>query len=163
MEERQISQQPTLLLTIIKDWLPVATVVGSALFGLYSYLEQKSQQADKDRTARLIEVQKPYIERRIKIYFATVQVAGKLASLEKSQGEWQQAKLRYMQLFWSELAFVASDQVVIAMNVFRNALTDYEGDFSEAHHLDLGKAAHSLSKNIRDDIKKSWVVAPVPQ
>ena len=167
-------QNPTPL-AVFKDWLPVLTVVGGALWGLYTYIDhqkaaaieaqlhqeeaavQARAQADKDSATRRIEAQKPFLQKQLDLYYETVQVAGKLATLKPDEAEWQSAKQRFYMLFWSELALVESGRVAAAMVHFREVLNGYEPKPAEAGSAnDLRNASISLSHAIRDDIKDLW-------
>ena len=86
------------LLGLAQAWLPVLTVVGGALWGLFTYLdhakeaaktqaaseqnlaiERKSQSEQESRT-RLIEVQKPFLDKQLALYLEASQVVGRLVA-----------------------------------------------------------------------------------
>ena len=118
---------------------------------------QARTQADKDSATRRIEAQKPFLQKQLDLYYETVQVAGKLATLKPDEAEWQIAKQRFYRLYWSELALVESGRVAAAMIGFGKALEAYEPKPAEAGIANgLRNASVELSHAIRDDIKDLW-------
>jgi hypothetical protein len=67
--------------------LPVLTIVGGALWALYTYLDHQSEvqreatrQANKEAITRRLEAQKPFLEKQLALYFEAAQIAGKLVT-----------------------------------------------------------------------------------
>ena len=112
-------------LSILQAWLPVLTVVGGALWGLYTYLDhqkdaqrQAAIQAEKDNATRRIEVRKPFLEKQLALYFETAQIAGRLATLTPESKFWPDTEGRFWALYWSELSMVEDGIVEEAMVAF---------------------------------------------
>jgi hypothetical protein len=59
---------------------------------------QQKQQA----TARLLEAQRPFLEKQLSLHFEAAQVASKLVTL-KPGADWDNTETRFWQLYWSEL------------------------------------------------------------
>lgn len=168
-------------LAVVKEWLPVLTVVGGALWGLFTYIDhqkaadkqaqqnqedaarQARAQSDRDSATRRIEAQKPFLQKQLDLYYETVQVAGKLVALKGGDPEWQSARLRFSMLYWSELALVESGRVAAAMIGLRKALEDLESKPDDVGNIvSLRNASLELSHAIRDDIKDLWNTGASP-
>jgi hypothetical protein len=134
------------LLGLAQAWLPVLTVVGGALWGLFTYLdhakeaaktqaaseqnlaiERKSQSEQESRT-RLIEVQKPFLDKQLALYLEASQVVGRLVAKDlydptnPPEDVWKVDLDRFEELYWSELTMVEHTEVATAMVGFRTTL-----------------------------------------
>ena len=87
--------------------VPLIVAVGGGLWALFVYLAQ-----------RRIEVTKPFLQKQLELYFETVQVLGKLYTLDTNSSEWQEAERRFWCLYWAELPMVEHDAVEDAMVEF---------------------------------------------
>jgi hypothetical protein len=101
------------LLNLIQAWLPVLTVVVGALWGLYTFIDHQKEvarEADRQQSqqaaTRLLEAQKPFLEKQLALYFEAAQVVGKLVTLKPGDTEWGNNENRFWQLYWSELSMV---------------------------------------------------------
>jgi hypothetical protein len=152
------------ILSIIQAWLPVLTVVVGAGWGLYTYLDhQKEVQRDQTRQAteeaatRRIEVQKPFLEKKLTLYFEAAQIAGRLATLKPGAEAWNDTENRFWQLYWSELSMVETDAVEEAMVKVGQALTILKNspEDKDARRA-LNEAIYELAHAIRDGIESAW-------
>lgn len=149
---------------IVQAWLPVLTVVGGALWGLYTYLDHQkgaqrdaARQSEQEATTRRIEAQKPFLEKQLALYFEAAQVAGKLTTLKPAEDGWDANERRFWQLYWSELSMVESAAVEAAMVRLRTALDNYKrtpGDSALIEALD--EAVYELAHAIRASIESAW-------
>ena len=156
------------LAAIVQAWLPVLTVVVGALWALYTYLDHQKEvrqeaarQADKDAVTRRIEVQKPFLEKQLALYFEAAQVAGRLVSLKPGVGSWSENENRFWELYWSELSMVESEAVEQAMVNVGTALTAYKSaPDSQPAKRALEKSIYDLAHAIRDGIAAAWKANP---
>jgi hypothetical protein len=161
--ERQASRIQSLL-NIIQAWLPVLTVVGGALWALYTYLDHQSEvqreaarQANKEAITRRLEAQKPFLEKQLALYFEAAQIAGKLVTLKPGNEKWDEVENRFWQLYWSELSMVESPAVEAAMVKVGDALSDYkQTPDNERTTSALDDAVYELAHAIRDGITATW-------
>jgi hypothetical protein len=151
-------------LNLIQSWLPVLTVVGGALWGLFTYVDhqkemagQAAQQENKQTAARLLEAQRPFLEKQLALYFETAQVAGKLVTLKPGSTEWDNNETRFWQLYWSELSMVESQDIESAMVKVGQNLTDYKNaPIREENRRTLDVSVYELAHAIRNGIKTTW-------
>jgi hypothetical protein len=142
--------------------LPVLTAVVGAIWALYAYLDHAKQ----DRAARLVEIQRPFLEKQLALYFETTQVTGDLVSLDGWHDQkWLDRTHRFWALYWSELAMVESRDVEGAMVEFGRALTETENARTgtdqanfRAHQNSLNGLALDVAHAIRASIESSWAL-----
>jgi hypothetical protein len=118
---------------------------------------QAAQQMSKDSRSRLIEAQRPFLEKQLELYFETAQVAGKLVSRDIGAPEWWDADKRFWALYWVELGMVEPDVVETAMKTFGDTLRKLEQSPNDPNlKSQLQFAALDLSHAIRSGIESSW-------
>src|SRR5271165_886051 len=121
------------LLGLAQAWLPVLTVVGGALWGLFTYLDhakeaaktlaeseqnqaiERKDQSERESRTRLIEAQKPFLDKQLALYLETSQVVGRLVAEDMYWQEWSRDLERFEELYWSELTMVEHTEVASAM------------------------------------------------
>jgi hypothetical protein len=60
-------------------------------------------------TLRLIEAQRPFLDRQTKLYFETSEIIGRLLVQDFSEpADWWKAERRFWALYFGELALIAS-------------------------------------------------------
>ena len=183
MEERTVEPTKTdALVDVIKAWLPILTVVGAAVWGVYTYVgEQKraetarleqartiedqrqrqqkdaeqarQDQFEKEAASRRIEAQKPFLELQFKIYLKTTELVGKLIQLKPNTAEYAVLRSQFTTLYWTELALVESLEVARAMVVLEVALIKYENEITSGAPR---SEALGLAHAIRDSIRSGW-------
>lgn len=156
---------------LLQIWLPVLTVVGGALWGLYTYLDHQKEaqrllaiEVRKDAITRTVEARKPFLEKQLALYFETAQVAGKIVTLTPTDDEWKGVERRFWELYWSELSMVEDRAVEEAMVKFSKKLYDYTArkKFTvtnvkeEELKRPLFEAAFELAHAIRKSIENEW-------
>jgi hypothetical protein len=176
-------------LNVIKAWLPVLTVVGAAVWSVYTYVgEQKRaetarleqartiedqrqrqqrdaeqarlDQVEKEAATRRIEAQKPFLELQFKTYLRTTELVGKIIHLKPNTPEYAAHRTDFSRLYWAELALVESVEVARAMVVLEGALIKYENDVTSGG---LHSAAIELAHAIRDSIRSGWKGEALPK
>jgi hypothetical protein len=128
------------LLGLAQAYLPVLTVVGGALWGLFTYLDhakeaaktlaaseqnltiERRNQSERESRTRLIEAQKQFLDKQLDLYLETSKVVGRLVSEDLNFNNWESDRLRFEELYWSELTMVEHTEVASAMVEFRTAL-----------------------------------------
>ena len=152
------------ILAIVQAWLPVLTIVGGALWGLFTYLDHQKEvqvdaarQAAKDASVRKIEAQQPFLKQQLTLYFEAAQVAGRFTTLKPGSAQWDVNESRFWQLYWSELSMVESEAVEAAMVNLSKALPDYKRspDNQEAIQA-LDESVYELAHAIRAGIESAW-------
>ena len=163
------------LLGVAQAWLPVLTVVVGALWGLYTYLDHAREaaaavreteknlatehaiQSGRESRTRLIEAQKPFLDKQLVLYFETAQVVGRLLTEDMSTPEWDRDKIRFEELYWSELAMVEHTEVASAMVNFRPVLVTVKVKRGQLlTEPDATTAALGVARALRKGIEESW-------
>jgi hypothetical protein len=163
------------VLRLAQSWLPVLTVVGGALWALYTYLDHQAEvarnvnlQERRDTNIRLLEARKPFLEKQLALYFETAAVVGKIVTITPDYTrEWPEVERRFWELYWSELAMVEDEAVEAAMVKFSTHLSEYKASYYKSipdHNPtkleDLKKPLYDdsleLSHAIRDSIFNRW-------
>jgi hypothetical protein len=176
------------LLDVVKAWLPVLTVVGAAVWSVYTYVgEQKRaetarleqaktiedqrqrqqrdaeqarlDQVEKEAVTRRLEAQKPFLELQFKTYLRTTELVGKIIQLKPDTPEYAALRSDFSRLYWTELALVESTEVARAMIVLESALIRYENGASGELH----PAAIGLAHAIGDSIRNGWNGVALPK
>jgi len=177
--------------------VPILTAVAGGLWGLFSYFDHLKEerhmaelQAIQQEKTRLVEAQKPFLEKQLALYFLAAQVTGRIASayhgnsskMEHIADAVAPDRGEFWQLYWSELAMVESREVESAMVRFGSTLDKLEtlvNDATEnppqspqgkvylqakyeAASADLEHAALEVAHAIRSSIEGSWGIKYEP-
>jgi hypothetical protein len=186
-------------LSLAQAWLPVLTVVGGAMWGLYTYLSNAQEaaktlaaseqnqaverkiQSERESRTRLIEAQKPFLDKQLGLYLETAQVVGRLVAepilfgTDKGLSDWEKDRIRFEELYWSELTMVEHTEVASAMVEFRTALLsvaenrwkvamslpsdkleEIDEKLAEINRNELSSSALGLAHALRQGIEESW-------
>jgi hypothetical protein len=137
--------------------IQLLAIIGSAMWALYQYLDSAERQAQQLASARRIEAQKPFLEKQLGLYFEAAEVAGKLSAWKVADKRWVGNEARFWQLYWSDLAVVATEEVQHAMDAVGTALHAYKAaPNDEQAHAELDNAIYDLAHKIRKGIESSW-------
>jgi hypothetical protein len=99
-------------------------------------------------------------------YIETSAVVGQLVALDTSESAWQDARKRFWELYWSELAMVETPEVGSAMVDFGRQLTSLtlalDGDQATSKNAAgrLNAAAVTVAHALWDSIQESWGLSP---
>ena len=161
-------------MSVILEWLlanekraVVSLIVGTfsaAVAGGWTVYQASASRADTVRSAeisRLIEAQKPFLEKQLGLYFEAAKITGKLVTLTPDDTEWAASRQRFWELYWSELSFVEDNEVESSMVNFGNQLTTYENSAKmPADKATLQSALHSatfqLAHALRSSLEREW-------
>lgn len=163
-EAQQIKTgRATTIVDIVKDWLPVATVVAGAVWALVTFFaHEKEQSATLNRQdeaaqkARSFEVRRPFLDQQLKLYIEVASVGGFLVTHKPSEAAWQEKNVRFAQLYWSELSIVESKGVENAMVALGQTLFNYQKTGEEAQRMGAETATLDLAHAIRADLDTIW-------
>jgi hypothetical protein len=165
------------ILSLAQAWLPILTVVGGALWGHFTYLDQakeaakiqaaseqkladeRKSQSERDSRTRLIEAQKAFLDKQLALYVETSQVVGRLVA-EDAVGQdpfhlWKMDLERFEELYWSELTMVEHSEVASAMVEFRAALQPVAEKYFNIAPVPIGKENEEFAAVDRNGLRDS--------
>jgi hypothetical protein len=138
--------------------VPVLTAIGGAFWVLFTYIGHLNEvrradavQADKELRTRQIESQRPFLEKQLALYFETSQVVGKLAAIPSGEKTWTEARVRFWELYWSELSMVESREVEAAMVQFGKTLEEYETAAARSGSPEAAAGIKAALDRLKDD------------
>jgi hypothetical protein len=130
-EKDPLSPWAKAILALIQALLPAMTAIIGGIWVAFTYIghqhEIQSDAAEREKQqgeTRLVEAQRPFLEKQLSLYFEAAQVAGKLSVFTPDDKEWSEAERRFWMLYWSELSMVESKDVEEAMVKFSKHLYD---------------------------------------
>lgn len=136
----------------------VSPIIAALTFvwGIYVYVgndsarrKQLADEREADLNRRRIEATRPFLERQLALYSEATRAASTIASPPDAAAR-AAAELRFLQLFWGEMAMVEDSRVEDAMIAFRKALTQGVDDER------LGGLSAALAHACRDSLAQSW-------
>ena len=150
--------------------LPVLAAISGGLWGLYTYIDHTKEthrleqmEREKDQRNRLLEAQRPFLEKQLALYFETAQIIGQLVALEqKDDPAWAKVRQRFWALYWSELSMVESREVEQAMVQFGEKLTQVGDALNKdqttffSARSEMNNKAYIVAHAIRSSIEASW-------
>lgn len=144
-------------------FLPLVTVliaVAGFWFTVYQYnrqqaaaAKQQADAADKLSTERKQELLKPFLDKRLELYFAASEAAATMA-LSKDKAERDKAEAKLVQLYAGTLIIVEDQEVEEAMKRIYRCITG-EDPCDEAEKQ---RRSQALASRARDSIGKSYNV-----
>ena len=174
------------LRTGVKRWattigilLPLMTAIAGGVWTVQKYYadalalerERDGQAREQEVTrrreekriadTRLLEAQKPFLEKQLALYFETARVVGILVTAKPNEPPWEEAERRFWALYWSELAMVEHKLVEAGMARFGGLLHRVKSnpEDGEARQA-LYSGAYDLAHAIRAGIEDAWNVSP---
>ncbi len=142
---------------IVKALSVVVVLIGI----LFTYVQysgtaslQRQQMLENEKNeirAASRESLKPFNEKRILLYTEASNVVAKLANLSEGK-ERQDARKRFFELYWGELALVEDKQVESAMVYFARALEQYESN--PASNAELQRQSLNVAHAFRESLKE---------
>jgi hypothetical protein len=152
-----------LLERVVPVFLPVVAAVVGAIWSVSIYVDGQREAAEKRSReiadaaqTRLIEAQKPFLDKQLELYVRASKAAGILLVTKGSTPEWLTAYREFQSLFWAELPMVESATVETAMVNLREALIRYEFDVTFVTEVE--KRSYCLGHAIRQSMQDSWKV-----
>lgn len=136
--------------------LSVMGALGTFLWSVYVWKEDQQQQREAAQRAarttsetRRIEATQPFLDRQLKLYTETTQIAAVLSASDDAN-ERAKAGRRFWELYWGELAMVEDRGVETAMVAFGRALE------SGAPKERLGPLSLQLAGACRLSLDRAW-------
>jgi len=166
-----VSEQPSAqnpFLEFLKAWMPVAVVVAGGLWAVFTFIDAQADQARerelnaaKEARAALVQARRPFLERKMLLFFEASRLAGTLSRTPVGTRDWQAAEAKFWTLYWGEMSIVEQGAVEDRMKKFGDALIEHKElhDAGSANELQL--ASYRLAHALRDELKADWGDAPV--
>ncbi|MCA1423933.1 hypothetical protein I6F21_08640 [Bradyrhizobium sp. NBAIM03] len=154
------------------------TIAGAVIAGVWKVYEFQTEQArllseslakqaeviaerDEARSqaalTRRIEAQKPFLQKKLDLFFETIQQAQRLTEweLDPKDETWKQATKRFWELRWGELEMVGDAGVRNAARLVGQQITETE-EFPSRDRHDLRWAVECLADELRFAIEHAW-------
>ena len=112
-----------------------------------------TEQKEREIQSALRESQKPFLERQLTLYLDASRTAAKLATLENGPAK-EEARKRFLELYWGELSLVEDKEVESAMVLFGQALTQFEDQ--QIDRFALQTKSFDLAHSCRKSLEQSW-------
>jgi hypothetical protein len=139
--------------------LPIMTAILGGLFTVVRYIDQRALTERSAQIARLLEAQKPFLDRQTALFFETAKVVGALMTLDPTNSantQWSENETRYWALYYSELAMVENCAVDSAMAAFGSELKQFRTTRDDVSKERLGRRAVSVAHALRTGMAESW-------
>jgi hypothetical protein len=154
---------PRTFLDGLRAWWPIITAVALAAWVIFKWIDTQRSLAhnrrlevEKQAQIRGFELQKPFLDEQLKLYFETAKVVGNLATLDQNDPKWREALQRFDELYWSELSMVEQSTVESAMVRLRQAIDMYRGSGQSKGEVQF--RSYCLAHAIRDGVRQTWIV-----
>jgi hypothetical protein len=118
------------------------------------------ERIDAERNAELtrrIEAQKPFLEKKLNLFFDTIQVAARLTEwqLDPKSPKWQESARRFWELRWGELEMVGDPGIRDAARRVGQQLVEVEHNPDRDRH-DLRWMVECLADELRFALEHAW-------
>jgi hypothetical protein len=170
--------QPFLLLFGAAVWT-FGTAAVAGIWTYYTYFSEKQERLGAAKVAqsnaeltraqtekiaaetRKLEAQRPFLQKKLDVYFETVQVAGRLLQkdLSPTSQEWKDDARRFKALRWGELEMVGDVGTRQAARRVVEQLDEVENNPDRDRH-DLRWMVECLSDELRFALEHSWGYLP---
>lgn len=185
-----MTDRTTRFLRAVRRWQPFFILVGGAIWtggtalvaGVWTYYtfqaertehaaDAAQQQRNIDQTrasaektaaeTRKLEAQRPFLQKKLDIYFEAAQVAGRLTdwTLSSDNPDWKENARRFWALRWSELEMVGDAGIREAARRVGEQITEAEHNPARDRH-DLRWMVECLSDELRFSLEHSWGYRP---
>jgi hypothetical protein len=132
----------------LSRWLALVAPIVAA-FGFFLAILKYFNDRTAERERRLLEANKPFLDRQLELYFEAVRTARTIAT-SGDPAAVAAATTRFFELYWGELALVEDEAVEGAMVAFSNAL-DRPAPADELKLFSL-----ALAHACRESLAQSW-------
>jgi hypothetical protein len=159
----------TIIETLIKvsGWI---IAVGTAVAGVWKYVDQKADAHAKDSLARQdalahqlveeqrsdetrrLELRKPFTVKQQEIYFDLLNTTAILGNRYMNEPEWREAALHFWVLFWGAVPVVADEGVALALDRFSETLDRPEDNDG----IPVRNASMELARACRTSLGEAW-------
>jgi hypothetical protein len=128
----------------MKIWVSVIGGVVTFIWGYYQWRERSIE----NLKARRLAITKPFLEKQLELYSEATRVASQVAMKLGKEGD--EARARFWELYWGELALVENPEVENAMVEMSEALE------SGAPVTTLRSKSLRIAHACRQSLDKSW-------
>jgi hypothetical protein len=135
-------------------FVPLVTViiaVAGFWFTVHQYNQQQATSASKLAADREQALLKPFLDKRLELYFAASEAAATMA-LSKDKGQRDQAELKLVQLYAGTLIIVEDQEVEGAMLKIYKCITGED----QCDEAEKQRRSQALASRARDSIGKSY-------
>jgi hypothetical protein len=139
------------LLVTIQAWVPVLTLVGGALWGLYTYIdhEQKAAtlrlaQEEKEGRLRAFEAAKPFFNKMLAGFTESARLIGILRTIDISDPQWNDTEQKFLLLARGEMRLFIVTEVKSKLERTEASLAKYKQIRNEQSRRDFIEDAHQL-------------------
>jgi len=147
-------------LTLAIWWLPIVSAVVVSLWSAFVYARDQANLQRTAETNRRLEVQRPFLERQLALYFEVVQIAGELVTPQGGEEAWGKHERRFWQLYWAELSMVEAGNIEQIMVEVGKKLQAYkearQTNRGEDQLQDLRRCVYELAHEVRRAIEIRW-------
>lgn len=141
-------------------WLPIVSAVVVGIWSVFVYARDQANIQRTAETNRLFELQRPFLDKQLNLYFEIVQVTGLLVTTAIQEPEWDKHERRFWQLYWAELAMVEAGHIEGIMVQVGEHLKEYRrgqgGPLSDNQLLKLKHCVYQLAHEVRRAIEIRW-------
>jgi hypothetical protein len=136
------------------------TVLTAVVVGGWTVWRWYGDRFDAERTnaiSRRIEAQKPFLEKKLNLYFEAVRLGATLAEwgADPTSDQWKDAQKKFWALRWGELELVGDPDLRDAMRRVGAQINEVEYDPTRARH-DLRWAVECLADQLRKSLEIAW-------
>lgn len=143
--------------------LTVFVPVGGALWAVYTYNESqkevarlKSVDIEAQSRAKLVELQKPFIDQQFSTYKDLTQTVGELLTFTGDKPEWDKSFYKYWRLHYGPVALVEDQKVHDTKIKYGSALKAYTEKGTPETFKALEDASQELTTAMRNSVSSSW-------
>lgn len=144
-------------LSTFQTWLPFLTLVGGALWGLYTYIDHHEAEARlqatqnaKEAKVRVFEASKPFFEKMLAGFGETARLCGTLVTADPSSARWREAADRYLELTHGELRLFTIPDMHSELDAADAALLRLKADPSPENRQAFREASRALLQELND-------------
>lgn len=150
---------------VAKIWQPVLLVAGGAiawLAGAWWTMRTHHDEIAAGQETRRIEVQLPFLQKRLDVYFSAIEAARKLTNLNLSPDspEWKDNATRLWELRWGELEMVGDKGTREAARRVTYKMADARANPTDGPRFELRWAVECLADEMRLSLERSWGFDP---
>jgi hypothetical protein len=150
---------------VAKTWQPVLILAGGAIGALvgagWTMWVHRDEIADGKETHK-IEVQLPFLQKRLQVYFSAIEAARKLTDshLSPDSSEWKDNATNLWELRWGELEMVGDKGTREAARRVDYKILDVEAAPNDDTRRQLRWAVECLADEMRLSLEASWGFDP---
>ncbi len=157
--ERALRMLERLIPLLIASLVPVAGGVGAVYVynnNQWEIANTHASDAAAQTRAKLVELQKPFIDQQFATYKDLTQTVGELLSFTGDKAEWDKSYYKYWRQHWGPVALVEDRSVNEAKVRYGDALHSYAKEGNPSTFEALQSASDGLTAAMRTSVQSSW-------